>query len=391
MPSQDNAVTVAYGRVSSKGQNDVASKESQVDEIEEYLSGRGYPPPRLFHDTASGLNTKKRPQFLEMVEYALDKKNQVTDVVFFDLARFTRSNRDFHIYTEQLEEAGITLHSAVIRQEYGNASRLSWKIAAIINEDHSRTTAYNTVRGQKAAVLKGYYIGQTPYGYEKYYITVDEHQHAKLRRHPEQGPHAETMWEMALNRHSPLEIAKHNNSLGIPGPRGKGWTDGTVRYFLRNLTNLGWTYRGRYPTSRLPGRLENREFVYREGAHHAFVDKEDFDKVGEMIKSRDKTRGSTRAKSSPHLFSDIAKCGVCGSNMTVSQRDKSDVDGPRYLRCAKKKKKGADTCTGKGIRMDTLQDLVMGRLMDHYITSEGLDNLIKDVAQNSEKFLPGRR
>ena len=108
---------VDYGRVSSKPQ-DKMSLESQHDENRAYAVKNNIRIVRSFEDVGTGLSTKRRPQFLEMVEYVLDKRNGITEVIFFDLDRFTRRNRDFYIYTEDLENGGIYLHSVAADQVY---------------------------------------------------------------------------------------------------------------------------------------------------------------------------------------------------------------------------------------------------------------------------------
>ena len=80
----------------------------------------------MFTDVGSGLSTKQRPEFIRMRQHALDAGNRITDVVFWDLDRFTRNIEDFFTYTKALINAGITLHLAVEGEQYDYNSEEKW-------------------------------------------------------------------------------------------------------------------------------------------------------------------------------------------------------------------------------------------------------------------------
>ena len=383
-----NRRAVVYARVSGREQDDKLSIEGQLYDCQRYAERVGLRIVRSFQDVGSGLSTKQRPEFERMVKYVLDRTNGVTDVIFFDLGRFTRRNLHFYEYTEKLEEGGISLHSAVEGRKYDQDSALSWKVKAIFNEDQSRSTSYHTKRGQRAATRNGYYIGiKAPWGYERYYITVGKEQHAKLRPHPEEWPHCLKLWAMASNGFTPLDITKDFNSQGIPGPSGSRWKDDTVRYILKNEHYTGRTYRGKTPVSRLPGPHEPQETTFGEDAHPAAVSGEDFTKIQMLLASRHKSQGSPRSHSSPNVLSDMVKCGSCADNGIESNMTVSSKDGVRRLQCARKKKQGKGACGGKNIRMDRLLDAVLARMMDHILTPEVIREQIRSAAAESAAYL----
>ena len=108
---------VTYRRVSGDSQKDNFSLRSQANRCSAYCQEEWLTILREFVDVGSGLSTKYRPQFMEMLEFAMDETNGVTDIVFDQLDRYFRNHREFNEYTDKLVTAGITLHLAAEREE----------------------------------------------------------------------------------------------------------------------------------------------------------------------------------------------------------------------------------------------------------------------------------
>ena len=388
-PRPVQELAVDYARVSSKPQ-DKMSLETQHDENGAYAVRQNLRIVRSFEDVGSGLSTRERPQFLEMVEFVLDKRNGIRHVIFFDLDRFTRRNRDFHVYTEELEQEGIYLHSVAENQVYSQNSALSWHVKLWIGEGSSRSNAFHTKRGQRGAVRNGDYMGtKPPYGHEIYYMDEIEKKHPRLKEHPYEWPHLLKILDMGLNNETPLTIVRYLRDAGIPGPTGEDWTEEAVRFILQNEHNTGYTFRGKHPKSKLPGRPEELPVQYSEKrSHKAAITVPDYHKLQNLIAARAVSRGPTRSHSSPHIFSNIAKCGECKQpnklhNLTVIRDEGYE---PR-LRCVKKKNQGAETCPKENIPMLWFQDLVFNRMINYIFTEENLERQVEAAAQNTRKFL----
>ena len=132
---------VEYARVSTDPQ-DKMSLGTQHEENRAYARRKNIRIVRSFEDVGSGLSTKQRPQFLEMVKYVLDKRKESPRSSFSISTGFTRSNRDFYAYTEDLEQASKYLHSVVENQVYSRESALTWQVKALVYEGNSRSTSY---------------------------------------------------------------------------------------------------------------------------------------------------------------------------------------------------------------------------------------------------------
>ena len=390
---------ISYVRVSTRPQEATASRETQLARNESYALREGLTIVHSAGDVGSGLSIKERPNFVREVDRACDPSNGITDFIFDDLSRFTRSPRDYFPYMDRLEAAGITLHSVLEGEKVGPDSEFTWGMICLTNERTSRLTSIKTKNNQRAAVKRGRVITtKAPYGYmrkefEKEIETSRGNKVIKETRlvpNPEEWPHLLKIFNMALNGKSPMTIAGELNLLGVPGPVGQEWTDRTVRYILRNPHYLGRPYRGRTSKSKLQGRQEPMPISFsEEETHEAALTEEEFELIEQMIVARTHTSGPTRCHSSIHTLSGKAKCGFCklagrDSNLIV-HRDKPG--GIVKLRCSWKKDHAKDSCPSQQIYMDTLIKLVLERMLDANLTEPALRQLIEDVARDSRKYL----
>ena len=371
---------ISYVRVSTNPQEVTASRESQTARNEAYALGEGMTIALYLEDVGSALSIKKRPNFLRGVDIACDPLNGITDFIFDDLSRFTRSPRDYFPYMDRLEKAGITLHSVMEGEKVGPESDFTWGMITLTHERNSRLTGIKTKKNQRAAVERGRVIAtKAAYGYmrEEFEKEIQTFQGKKVIKetrwvkNPDEWPHLLMIINMALNGKSPMNIARELNLLGVRGPVGEEWSDRTVRYILRNPHYLGRPYRGRISDSELPGRPEITPITYsREETHEAAMTQEQFDLIDQMIVARTRTSGPTKCHSSVNILSGIAKCGFCemaghDSNLIITR---DEPGGTIRLRCSRKKDQGAAVCPSKPILMDYLVRKVLERLLETNLT-----------------------
>ncbi len=155
-----------YARVSTRPQEMTASKEVQVNRMDNYALREGMTVKRRFADVGSGLSTKERPQFEAFVDYVCDPANGITDAIVDDLSRFTRSARDYYPYMDRIEKANVTIHSALEGAKVGPDSEFTWGMICLTNERNSRLTSIKTKNNQRAATERGKIMTvKAPYGY----------------------------------------------------------------------------------------------------------------------------------------------------------------------------------------------------------------------------------
>ena len=394
MRSAKKRKALGYKRVSGKTQKDNFSLQTQDGKIKGYIDSLGITLVAMFTDIGSGLSLEQRPNFVKLIEYALEPKNGITDVVFHVLDRYTRNILDFQVLTQKLLDARITIHFARDGEEYNYKTADKYEERLFHAARESRRTSERTKEGQRTATMLGLHIGPPPWGYRLIHESEfrnengDPIQCGRLDPDPETWHHCLKLWKMAKEGSTPMQIAVYNRLHNVPSPRGKDWTDGCVRYILKNAKYHGRVFRGVNPQSRIPGPKENAEPVIREKSHKAAVDYDDWVKVKEGIDSRNRSQGPTRSHTSPNPLSNKLKCGHCATQGRNSNLELTrGKDGVRRLRCSWKKDHGKDTCVFTGARLDSVLVTVTDRLRNHYLTEETLESIIDKVVETSREYL----
>ena len=376
---------VGYGRVSTGGQDEALSVDTQAAKMDDKAKEEGFQIIRLFRETSSGTSVRKRLAFLAMIEFVMNPANNIKAVFFYDPSRYTRDITDFYIYLRQLTRAGIQVHSVTLGQYKpgDEMSEITWGFNALFNSIMPRQSARKTRDAQFQATLMGYYLSpKTPFGFEKYKITVENKEHTKLRPHPKQWKQALKMWEMGLAKQTPMDVARYNNSIGIHNNEGNDWTDANVRDFYRNPACRGATVRGRIQKSELISNEDEKAVC--ENAHPAMVTPEQWDTVDGYIQERRNAPAGPRSHSSLNLLSGRIFCGHCASPMHVGTNN----DGTKSLICSKKRRGRKAACpeSENPQLKDVLSEAVTA-LLERILTKESLDQQVAAVAQENESFL----
>ena len=376
-----------YIRVSTKKQAEKHSLDKQKADCLAYARKRGIIVVFVYTDVGSGLSLKHRPGFVEMCDRALDKNNGVTDVIFWDLDRFTRRNRHFYEYSEDLVDAGVTLHLASEEEEYNHNTAISWQQRMQAAEIESRKIAKRTKSGQAEATEKGLHIGPPPWGYLLKHEEGEEEICGRLVPDPDLWPHVLRLWRMSAEGYVPQTIAYTYDQEGIPPPGPAGWNDDAVRYILKNEKYKGNLFRGKERKSRLPGPKDHSPPAVSIGAHEGAVSEEDFEKIQRMMRKRNRNNGATRSHSSPNPASDILRCGECGEEYNYPTMTVSKKGDTRHLRCARKKKLGKAACPNDDVRLDFVLENMLAHLKEDFLEETVLRNVVKIVQDNSGEYL----
>ena len=324
---------------------------------------------------------------MKMCERVLDRNSGITDVIFWDLDRFTRRNRHFHEYSEDMVEAGITLHLASEGEEYNQNTAISWLQRIQSAEIESRKISKRTKLGQGQVTKKGRNIGPPPWGFTICHPPGEEESAGYLVPDLDLWPHVQRLWRMALEGYTPQQIAYIFDQEKIPPPGSAGWTDDAVRYILKNEKYKGDQFRGKERQSRLPGPKDDSPPIFYVGAHDGAVNQEEFDKVQDMIAGRHRGQGPTRSHSSKNPMSKILKCGECGEEHGYPTMVMSPKDGIARLRCARKKKVTAKSCHNDDVRLDSVLNSTLRYLREEFITAANLANVIGIIQEKSGKYL----
>ena len=231
---------LAYRRVSGTSQRDNFSLKGQGDDIAGYYDRKGILLDKTLTDVGSGLSIKKRPEFLYGIEYALDKRNGITDIAFCDLDRFTRNIEEFFKYTKPLLDAGIRLHLVMDEEEFDYHSADKWYQKLVDAQKESKRISIRTKRGQRGATEDGRHIGKPPWGYTLEHDTDEKDAEGapvlcgRLVPDPKTWEDCLTFWRLAGEGLTSMGLASKMNQLDIPAPGGGLWADGSALYVMKN-------------------------------------------------------------------------------------------------------------------------------------------------------------
>ena len=384
---------IGYRRVSGNTQKDKYSLAGQGDEITDHFERKGILLDKMFTDVGSGLSIKQRPEFVKMIEYTLDKSNEITDIAFWDLDRFTRNIEEFFKYTTPLLEAGIHLHLVADDEEFDYRSADRWYQKLIEAQKESKRISKRTKMGQRGATKDGRHIGKPPWGYTLRHDTDEKDAEGlpvlcgRLVPNPAIWEDCLLFWRLAEEGLSSMRIAGKMNQLSIPAPGGSDWTDGAARTVIKNRKYFGLHFIGLNPKSRIPGPKENARPILIENNHEPAVHYESWKKINDEMEKRSRVHGPTRVHSSPNPTSGKLKCGPCWSKGYDSNLELHRQKDIVRLRCSKKKKTGGYDCGFKGARLDAILGALVDRLRNHFLTEDNLQRVIEEIAENSRNYL----
>ena len=259
----------------------------------------------MWVDIGSGLSTKSRPDFLDMLEYCLDPANGVTDVVFWDLDRFTRNIEEFFTYTKGLIDAGITLHIALDGEKYDYQSAERWhqrlvkrpgRIQENVQTCQARPATSHRAglpRGTPTLGLQAPSMNRTrktsPKNCERSIAPTAKEGSSNAAGwvpDPDKWDDVVRFWDQVTQGHTPMRVAIYMNLHNIPAPKGGQWTDETVRRVIRNPKYYGKLFRGVKPQSRIPGPKENAPPIIVEDNHIGAVDYDAWLEANQAIDAR---------------------------------------------------------------------------------------------------------
>ena len=379
---------VTYARMSGRTQDEKLSHGGQDTVMGPYCQEQGFHIVRSFYEVASALDTIHRPEFRDMISFVLDPENNVSHVVFHDLSRFSRSKGDPHTYLKLLDEHDIIIHSAYDRTNSDDDNELLWDVHFIFNHEYSKTISQLTIRGHSESVKMGNDISPVvTYGYEKYYVEDEGKPRPRWRPDPVHAEHVKLIFTMRDQKYLPMAICNHLNDLGVPAPRGRLWTTGTIIRILRNIAYIGYSQVGKKSTSKFPRHRRQRELVQHSHAHPAIISEELFYRVQALMPKKPRAqRQPPRSHDSPNPLSDRVKCGNGNhdSNMILA----NSKNGGKKLTCSVKKKSGVRYCDTPDVELDdflkTVGRSLKERLSNPAILQDQLNILIKYSGEHAE-------
>ncbi len=394
-----------YARYSSDQQR-AASIEDQFRVCRERAEREGWKIAGAYKDSAvSGSSVILRPGVQTLLE---DAAHGEFDVVLAEaLDRVSRDQADVAVLYKHLRFAGVGIFTLA----EGEIDELHVGLKGTMNALFLKDLAAKTHRGQRGRVEAGKAGGSLGYGYDvvKALDAAGEPVRGERRINEQQAGIVRRIFREFANGTSPRAIARRLNDEGIPGPRGKRWSDNTLRGHAARGTGLlnNELYVGRLvwnrqrralnpETGRKVSRINPREeWVVAEVPHLRILG----DDLWQAAKDRQEESaekyaaviaGVRRAHANPlnathrprHLLSGLLECGVCGGAYAKRGQD-------RYA-CSNHAR--TDGCTNRrSIRRAVLEERVLAGLKHRLMAPEAAAEAIRAYAEETNRLNRERR
>jgi len=356
-----------------------------------------------------------RPGFKRMIKDAA--AGLFNTIICKSQSRFTRDmelvERYIHGYFVEWGIRFIGLTDNIDTNVKGN--KKARQIYGLINEWYSEDLSHNIRSVFKKKMEDGQFIGAFAcYGYAK--DPCDKH---KLIIDEEAASVVRSVFQMCLNGYGAAKIATVLTEQRIPTPtqhkRNQGlkfnspnvssysikhgsWGGTTIRRILSNEAYVGVLIQGRekkisYKSKKVVVAPKN-EWVVIENNHEPIIDKEDFTKVQQLLKTRRRsvkdhcniTNLSTE-KELPHLLAGKVKCAECGANMVRNgmTRDKST----HYLRCMLSAKTNRRECSPHFVKQGELEAVLLESIRE-LIALSAVSGGDQEIINNVKVGIEGR-
>lgn len=325
-------------------------------------------------DGWSGTNFE-RPEFKRMI--ADIEAGKVNMVITKDLSRLGRdyilTGHYMERYFPEKRVRYISLLDGIDTGVESTANDIT-PFRAIMNDMYAKDISKKITSVKRDKQRKGEFIGgKAVYGYkmhptEKNKIVIDNAAAPTVRR----------IFAMALEGVSCRQIAVQLNREGVPtpasyaglpvarpGPYTGKWSSERISEMLQNETYIGNMVQGRtvkisYKSKKcLKQPREN--WVVVEGTHEPLVDRETFQRVQMLIKSRKHTRSRTY----DYLLKGMIFCHECGHPLAVINRKNAAGEDVLYFVCRTYQRfTKAGVCTSHTIKEEAVTDAVIGKVRE---------------------------
>lgn len=327
---------VGYIRESTRGQTVRGYRAGfQKDEIERYCKRNSFKLVKMFEDSGSGKNLKRRPNFQHMISFA--KENVISFIIVEDITRFYREFKDgLEVEDKLLKENGIIVIDPedYNPRDYKNSgiSPQAWRQRAhrrVDAEGERRDIIERVTDGISEKKASRQYVGPLAYALE----WVDPAFPKYIRYKEQEGKIVQEIFRLCLSGMGCGAIAKHLNDKGykieetvtkeLIRKNGKPYFKKEVNYreftfdLVRHiLTNK--TYIGRQNTGQ-PLRLLTLDTKEEEVNIEPLIHEDVFNRVPDQLQKHRRGKKprnkNSRQTDRVYLFQGIIKHADCGCQM----------------------------------------------------------------------------
>lgn len=316
----------AYVRVSTSGQIDGESLNTQRSSIQSYCESRNWELVKVYEDAGISGAKDDRPALQSLLSAV--KAGEIEAVVVRDLSRFGRSARDLLNNIQTLKDCSVTFISMKEGIDgsgaYGNF--MLTILAAIAELEMEMITSRMKENRVARWRDRRIFCGKPPYGYGW---------NAKEKRIEivlEQGEvYSRVVKEYLDLGRSLNDISIDLNAEGVP-TRNNGssrWSSGTLSKILKCAAYCGEITVNQYLTDvkgKVVGTRPETEHIVFEAP--PLITRDRWDRLQERLHSANSRGGRPSNAAQEFLLHDLCRCGICGAKMR-SDYGTRRVDGTR--------------------------------------------------------------
>lgn len=350
-----------YARFSSHAQNE-QSIEGQLRVAQEYAEKNNIIIVKEYIDKALSGTNDNRPDFQKMMN---DAPLGLFDIVLvYKLDRFARKRIDSVVYENKLEKHGVRLVSIMENIGDSTESVLLKSLLQGLAEYYSLDLSQKIKRGRTDTASKGKFCGgPLPLGYksENGYLVED----------PGKSHIPKYIFARYLQGASRAEIQRELEAKGWYGKNNKALQKNGIYRILQNQVYTGTLKQGD---------------IIAENACPAFVSKEDFATVQQVLAYRKKTAGSATAKTN-YLLSGKVFCGHCGQPMHGLSGHSKTGAIYHYYACKSKRKNTENKCNKQHEPKDRLETYVITQSIQNIFTKSVMNYLATQLEKQIKQSL----
>ncbi|MEP7010181.1 MAG: recombinase family protein [Acidobacteriota bacterium] len=330
MPNDSRALI--YLRVSTdrQAQKGIAIPTQEVQCLS-HATQQGYvvdAKTDIYIDGGESARTMDRPALLDLLTRCKED-DAVRAIIVYDVSRLARNRLDFAIIKQALRKAGVTLISATEPINDSPEGQMLEGVLSTVAEFFSAQSGRKVQANMRRKAEAGGWPNLAPYGYvNRKGKLPDGEIRAWIEPQPEEARWVKRAFELfGTGGYSVKVLARvlHKDGFVVRSVRNrksKTLHNSQLERILRNKLYIGI--------------IEWGGVVNDHGTHEKLIDPDLFYRVQDLLAVR--SLSVTRVRRHRSLFKRFARCGECGSPMTIDVKETSTTRSIRYLRCRKIKK-----------------------------------------------------
>lgn len=352
----------AYCRVSTDSDEQASSYEVQVEHYTQFIQKNPeWELAGIFADDGiSGCNTKKRSEFIRMIEEYM--AGRIDMIITKSISRFARNTLDCLKYIRELKEKNIPVF---FEKENINTMDSKGEVLLTIMASLAQQESQSLSQNIKLGLQYRYQNGEVQVNHNRFLrYTKDEDGYLIIE--PTEAEVVKRIYREYLEGSSLLQIGRGLEADGILTAAGKvKWRPETLRKILQNEKYIGNALLQKtYTVDFLNKKRVQEEMVRRANLHS-----------GEKRKKR--------VYSSKYALSSIVYCPKCGDiyrRIAWNNRGKHSI----VWRCCTRVEHGPSTCDAPTIQESELQAAVVWAIN---LALGNRDSMIAALQENVETVI----